>query len=563
MKRTRASRDNAACGAAVLALLPLLAATTLGCATGGAASAGETASAPASAADAGPADRSDYLVLAPRSYRAALAPLVAHREAGGHRVAVRALEDVYARRSAGRPSAEAVRDEIAALAAPADSPLRYVLLVGDPLRGSPPLPSFEPQLDYHADERPGTSRSFRSDEPFALPDRPGRRALAVGRIPATSADELAGVVGKIVGYERGTGADAWQRRVVLFGGPASFGAFLDGLIEQTAMELLDRKLPYDYDLDLVFAKPGSPYAYRFDALGDKLVHDLDAGSLLAVYVGHGARDSFDTVGYRGRAYPIGSARDLARVDIGDGKPLFVALTCHTGAYGQPDGRRSLAETLALNPGGPVAVFAASVESHPYPNYLYAQAFLARFLAEHAASVGEGVVDAKSDMVAGSLALASLLVDGDLDALKRDHTRMYNLFGDPATVLRYPRPAEVRVASGGQAPGAPVGVRVTTPGTGDAELEVTLETERRTLPVGLTSERELARLPAERAFEVMVENHARALDKVVARARVLLHGGLAEVVLLGPTAPGTYYVKALVRSGGGSAAGHARFEVAAR
>ena len=504
---------------------------------------------------------SDYLVVAPRAYGAALEPLVALRRRQGHQPAVVAVEDVYARRSHGTPSADALAQEVAERAATPGSALHFVLLAGDPVAGPVVVPSFEPRAAYVSDDLRDAAPTFRSDQPYALFDRPGERPLAVGRIPARSADELAAVVAKIVGYEAREAGGPWQRRVLMYGGPANFGAMVDSIIEGKAMTLLDQRLPYDYDLGLFFAKPSSPYAYRFDRLGDKLVEDLDGGALVAVYAGHGARTSFDTVGYRGASYRIGSRDDLAGLDIAAGKPLFVSLTCLTGAFGLPHGERSLAETMFLNPRGPVAVFAASRESHPYPNYLYAEAFIARFLVGHAATVGDGVVDAKLDMLDGSSLLAELLVDGDLEALKRDNARMYNLFGDPATRLRYPGPATIETPSATALARSTLDLTVRAEGASRGEVLVTLETERNRVRGALTSAADLAKLSDEEAFERMTENYARALDKVVERVELPIADGLARLTLRAPDEPGRYFVKVLVRSASGDVSmGHTALEV---
>src|SRR5262249_3888247 len=163
----------------------------------------------------------------------------------------------------------------------------------------------------------------------------------------------------LVAYEAGHAQGSWPRRLALFAGPANFGPVADRLIETTAFRLLDDEVSYDYDIDVVFAKPESPYAYRFDRLRDKLVSDLNQVPLIAAYVGRGSYSSFDEVAFRNPWYGIARVEDAARLQIPSGKPFFLSFTCNTGAFDLGSGRLSMAEELILNPDGPIAVFASS------------------------------------------------------------------------------------------------------------------------------------------------------------------------------------------------------------
>ena len=52
------------------------------------------------------------------------------------------------------------------------------------------------------------------------------------------------------------------------------------------MQILER-VPYDFDVSVTFAKPGSPWAYALDRMTSKIAADISAGSLVTVYTGHG------------------------------------------------------------------------------------------------------------------------------------------------------------------------------------------------------------------------------------------------------------------------------------
>ena len=209
------------------------------------------------------------------------------------------------------------------------------------------------------------------------PGAPSVPAIAVGRVPARTPEELEAFVGKLVAYETSTaGPDpTWRRRVTLYAGDPYFGPMGDELVQTVAEGILDTDLSYDFDLRLTFAKETSPYAFGFDRLEQKFIGDMGDGALVAAYVGHGSVTRFAPAEFRGRRYEVGTADDAAAIRTAAGKPVFFSIACDTGAFDRPAGLPSLAERMILNPGGPVAVFASSRESHPYPNALYGQAII--------------------------------------------------------------------------------------------------------------------------------------------------------------------------------------------
>ena len=137
-----------------------------------------------------------YLVLAPRAFADELEPLVALRKSQGLTVAVRAVEDVFAARSGGAPTAEALKAEIVAVAGATEpQSLRFVVLAGDPAGGPAPVPSFFSEI---SDWRPGgfEVRPHRTDHDYALFEG---AAIAVGRLPARTEKEMStDEVGRLV-----------------------------------------------------------------------------------------------------------------------------------------------------------------------------------------------------------------------------------------------------------------------------------------------------------------------------------------------------------------------------
>ena len=523
--------------------------------------------------------RADYAVLVPHRFVAAIAPLVRHREAGGHVAAIVEVEPLFARFSKGRPDARALKEAVTRLAAHANGRLRFVLLVGDVdhpndlASTDAPVPTFyAKKMDYehhspdeHRRAPNGVTQAehekYPTDHPLELAGANGAR-IAVGRIPARTEAQVQAVVQKIIGYETTDRDGPWRRRVDIVTGPANYGAVADAAIESIASRMLDEELSYDYDVDFTFTKPDSPYAHRLDKLRERFIAGLDAGALVAAYVGHGAVASFDHVFYRNEYWEIGTADDAAALRIAAGKPIFFSFACDTGAYDRPEGRASIAEQMILNPTGPVAVFASSRESHPYANALYAAAVIKRFLGDRSATIGEGILAVKEAMRSRSIAGSELMVDVDIDTLKREHEGLYNLLGDPATHLRYPDAATVTASATEVKPGDKLTVTIAAPTVASGTVTVTIETPRSVIRGALVSPASMESMSHADAFAAMDENRRKAANKVVTQVRPsTMKDGRATVTLVAPSEPGAYVVKAIASGNGATAAGHGMLRVA--
>lgn len=492
-----------------------------------------------------------YLVLAPRAYADELAPLLKHRAEGGLKVAMRDVESIYERRSQGAASSEALRAEIEEAAALPGSKLHFVLLAGDPAAD---LPTFTKQASPWAGDL-GRPDSYPSDHDYV---KNAKVPIAIGRLPARNEREMALLVDKTIRYETAEVPGPWQRRTLIFGGPAEMGPLVDGLIESQATSLLDQLLPYDYDVNVLFAKKDSPYAFRFDQLSQELVREINGGALVAVYAGHGLEQSFDHAYFRGQGYSIGSVPDLERIDVDNGSPLFISLTCLTGDFGEPR-ERSVAETMLLRPRGPIAIFASSGVSHPYPNLLYARLLIEGLLGERAATVGDAVLRAKKALPDASMPFAQLFVPGDHREIKESHLHLYNLLGDPALKLRLPAALKVSLPPEGVAAGATIDVDVQG-ATADAAFTLTMETERVAVKPGITSPDRLDEMPIDAAFSAMSKNYAIANDKVLTTVNGRFKGGSEKLKLAAPKQPGRYVVKLLSVADRGVAVGHVRFTI---
>jgi hypothetical protein len=337
---------------------------------------------------------------------------------------------------------------------------------------------------------------------------------------------------------------------------------IDAFIEATTTAALDASIPYDFDVGVIFPKLGSPYAVPYNELPARVVKDLNPGALIAAYVGHGGYTSFDDVHFRGQHYEIANTRDLNNIQIAEGNPFYVSITCNTGAY-DIDQTRGVAEALTLNPKGAIAAFASSRESHPYSNALLGQAVVEVFLQGRPKSIGEGVLEVKRRMLEGSIPLAPILFSDDAEELNAEHEGLYNLFGDPATELQYPWKAEVTLKDSptAVAPGADLGVLVEAPAVPSGTATLTIETRRSVIRGKLIPPEAIEEMNEREAWAAMSKNYATAIDKVVARDLKPVSNARANFAIKAPKAPGDYEIKVFVAgSGHGAAAGHVRVRV---
>lgn len=540
----------------------------------------------------------DYVAIGPRVLVIAVEPLLEHREKHGLRVKRLALEDIVPITEAQEDATTAVLSALRNVAGYSGSRLRFVLLVGDapgynetdPERNL--LPTFyQRKIQYWDDDPFDRERTdllssrekravrvadteYATDWPYALAhvDAPGQpslaarnnpKPLAVGRIPARSAEETTAFARKVIQYETAKSEGAWRRSMTIFTGPANFGALADFMIETSMTRTLDEKVPYDWDVDIIFPKLGSPWAYPFPDLQEKLISRLDAGALIASYVGHGAPTHFDDVHYNYNYYQIGSTWDLERLRIGDGKPLFLSLTCSNGFFDLRERMQSIAEVLVLNPGGAIAAFAASRVSHPYPNALYGDAIVQSFVSQRAPTIGEGLVMAKQRMREGELPLAPLLFESDPTALTDEHVGLYNLFGDPATVLQYPTSARVTLEQPADvySPGSFVKLTVETTGIPTGKALLTVETKRSVIRTPVPSASALQHMPEAEMWETMRQTYKAAADKIVARDEQPVVDRKAMFHVKLPNGEGDYVLKVFVSGGGETSTGHIKVKVA--
>lgn len=343
----------------------------------------------------------DMIVVTVPEFRAALAPLVAARQAEGLRVAVVDIAQVYDSFSYGRAGPEAIRSlvqqAVSHWLAPAP---RFLLLAGD-ASYDPRNYTAGPERDLIPTKAIHTTFSgwTGSDVWYALPDDSPEAMpiLAVGRFPAQTAEQLAIMVAKTLEYERTQAAD-WRSRALL---------------------VADNDEPGFAAEAERFAAALSPYAGRTVVLeGDgsatrqALLTAFEQGTGLIGYFGHGSVQLW-------AQEKIFGVEDVAKLANRERLPVVFTVTCLSGFFEHPT-TPSLGEALLRAPtGGAVAALVPSSAALLSDQSLLA-AGLARALAATGITaprtVGEAVLQAQSGLT-GAGGVREILLT-------------FNLLGDP-------------------------------------------------------------------------------------------------------------------------------------
>ncbi|MBI4617107.1 MAG: hypothetical protein HY720_26070 [Planctomycetes bacterium] len=519
-----------------------------------------------------PAEGADYVMLVPDPFREALGPLVEHRRKLGHRVRLVSPEEAYDAFGDGECSPEAIQRFLAHARANWPEPrLEYVLLAADATwdvdwMAANTIPTWIVETFLNGESG--------SDNPYADTDGDHLPDLALGRFPARSVEELAGMVARTIRYETGDLPGEWRRRLSFVTSEGRFGRGPDKLMEVVFTRLVTDRIPDPYDVNVTYANPDSPYLYVPRRFNDKVLERLNDGSLFFVYVGHGYAQGFDSLRWERERFPILTTDHLERVAVREGAPIVVVIACTTGQYDDPR-KDSIGEGLLRHANGPVAFIGSTRVSHPYPNAILGKETIDVLFREtrEPQTLGALLAEVKGRMCEAPRGdVLRLFIDGatqvflpegsaSLERMKDDHAYLYNLLGDPALVVGTPRG------------GVSLSIQPRRASPGD-ELVVSGEVEglpsgTGTVSVSLAAMRDRILEPLEEvrpgepgADERIESNYARANKKEVARAAGKAESGRFEVRLRvpAPLPRGTYRVIAYVQGERGTAVGSARIRI---
>jgi hypothetical protein len=496
----------------------------------------------------------DYAIIAGDSLAAAAERYREFRQGQGHAVSLDLVGDIVDPAADQMTAAFQIRDRVSALYEARDQALPFfLLLIGDA--------EHLPPASY---QEPWDGAVITTDNYYADMDGDHLPDLAVGRIPATTDDQVDLVRAKVSDYEAVYDVGAWNRRINIFASEAGFGALIDAMIESAAFDIVE-SMPYVWDLTMTYGKQTSPYVYIPDQFSDKVYERINEGSLMVTYVGHGHSGGFTTFEWDEQTYSILDTSEIeSQLAVVHKQPILSFIACNTGSF---DTGTSVSERILFAAHGPSAILSSTEISHPVPSALFIYETGQVMLAERTPTLGEAFVAAKRRMFTGDDEmhqqigeLAEAIMEPDeLDAVDRTHQHMYTLFGDPAARIPYPPAVAAVSASSPVAPGDDVQVTVELSGLGAGDARATLESERSTILGELETVPELD----DPGFEDVVDaNYETANDKVVSSADVSHDGSGFGVDLSVPAdlPAGTYHVKVYAHDGVDDAIGSAAIEV---
>jgi hypothetical protein len=506
----------------------------------------------------------DTVVVCPAAFRETMKPWLELRTGQGHRVKLIS--------NLGPP--EKIRDEIRETASAGR--LRFVLLVGgaDPkLNVDAGVRARSVPMHYAAariNVKWGSTRTIPTDNWYVqaagADDESPLPTIAVGRLPATSPEELAVMVKKIVAYERSEDLGPWRQRLNIVAGVGNFGFVADALLETTATTILTENVPAEYHVSMTYANWRSPYCpdpRRFHAAA---IERLDEGSFFWVFIGHAAPHETALFEVPGHKYPILKMPDAAALRGSQGRPIALFLSCLAGAV---DTRgQCLASALAAAPGGPVAVIAGTRVTMPYGETLLAMNLSDELFRGQCETLGEALLHAKQKMLAepkkddarrallDALAATVISSNKNLAAERAEHVLMYNLIGDPLLRLRHPQPVNIQLAKSVPTGGS-LQIDGLSPIAGRATVELVVRRDRTRLP-----------RPARNKFPANA-NELAAFDEVYNEANdgclksvelAVQKGPFQAKIAVPPEAIGTCAVSVFIAGKGEVAMGSAPVQV---
>ncbi len=226
--------------------------------------------------------------------------------------------------------------------------------------------------------------------------------MAVGRIPAQTAEQVATAVAKTLAYEQSPDAAGWSSRA-LFVADDKQDSF-----QQISDDLAANYLPADYQVEKI-------YLGQTDDANAAVIEQLDQGVGVLTYVGHGSMNVW------------AQEKILSTDDAGalrnDALPFMMTMTCLVGYFHHPQAT-SMGEALLFNQnGGVVGALVPTSESLATDQSELASNIYTHLFGD-AGTVGEAIMLGKQDLSA----------ERDL---MQDLIETFTLLGDPALRLQRP------------------------------------------------------------------------------------------------------------------------------
>lgn len=347
--------------------------------------------------------QADYLIITHPDFVDAIRPLAQWREQHGLKTRIVTDDEIYNEFGFGAESPTAIRDLIDWAVHQWNKPSpRYVLLVGKASYDyrnylNAPNKNLLPTFLVHT---PNLGQAGSDNRFVALDQNSVRPALAIGRIPAKTPDQVALVVKKIIGYESSQPAD-WRRAAIFVADnkEPQFAESSDRLASKLPTVMQAQKIRLEsYNGDLNKARAD-------------LIARWNSGASLVTYIGHGSIDTW-------AEGPLFSSENVRDIKNGDRLPILFTPTCLDGFFYHPQ-KDSLAEALLFKTdGGIVAGLVPTGLSFPFAqDELMDQLYLLLF-APTPPTLGDAITLAKQKIASNTPELQEVI-------------ETFVLLGDPA------------------------------------------------------------------------------------------------------------------------------------
>jgi len=357
-----------------------------------------------------------------------LSDLVSLRESQGLRVKVVDVADIYDEFSYGIATPQAVKDFLAYAYNNWTQPApQYVLLVGDSTYDAknnwswkgqeytdtttylPTYLTFTTSIDYMGETV--TDEWFvRVSGDDAIPD------MYIGRLPATSVDQAALMVNKIITYETATNTKTWEKNVLLIADNQTrdYEAVFEAMNEDAAAFIpTGLNAPFKGYLGDYVSE-----AYLTDDIKEK----INEGTLVVNFSGHGSTQ----IWAHEHIFENGDVADLTNDEM---LPFFVSMSCFTGYFADPDtwDFPSMTEVLLRSEGkGAVAAFMPTGMTSPEGQHILDAALFDAIFTEDIRTLGTAISHSKQTLLANGSHYEQV-------------SETFLLFGDPAMTLKVPLP----------------------------------------------------------------------------------------------------------------------------
>lgn len=372
----------------------------------------------------------DLIIITHPSLQRSANRLAAHRRAaGGLRVAVVDVEEIYHAYTRGIPDPAAIREFLRIAYGTWTPPAPgAVLLLGDA--------SWDPRGFLPTTRRKDLVPAYgfpAGDAWYGILDSTGLPLLQIGRLPAADSVEADLLVTKLLRYDALRPGE-WMKRVLFVTGGITPA-------EQTTYRTRSEALIRDRILPDPFA--GDPRrAYKssdapFDTgLRDSVRQLLNDGVLFLNYLGHSSAQRWGV--------DIGPPATLD--NTGGRMPFVASVSCNIGAFAEPSGNVLGEELLLPDDRGAIAVWSSSSLGYPTPGTQLVRSLLTSVCTDSLRGFGELT----------TAALLDLWMTDPSDPVVRAMVRLNPLLGDPTTRLALPLRPDPAVAGGDLALSLPTG-----------------------------------------------------------------------------------------------------------